>query len=84
MKTYIVLLRGINVGGRNVLPMKELVGLLERIGCRDVRTYIRSGPGGVGRSKLAAGWEKLLGVPMTDRNWRTVGALREMAEEIAP
>ena len=84
MKTFIVLLRGINVGGKKALPVNELVGLLERIGCRDVRTYIRSGPDGVARSKLAASSEKLLGVWMTDRNWRTVGTLRDMAEELAP
>jgi uncharacterized protein (DUF1697 family) len=36
-------------------------------------------PEGVGRSKLAASIEKLVGVPMTDRNWRTVYKLREMA-----
>lgn len=36
-------------------------------------------PEGVGRSKLAANSEKLLGVPMTDRNWRTVCKLMEMA-----
>lgn len=43
MKTYIILLRGINVGGRNILPMKELVSLMESIGCQDVKTYIQSG-----------------------------------------
>lgn len=43
MKTYIILLRGINVGGRNILPMKELVSLMEGIGCQDVKTYIQSG-----------------------------------------
>lgn len=36
-------------------------------------------PEGVGRSKLAASAEKLLGVPMTDRNWRTVCKVMEMA-----
>lgn len=36
-------------------------------------------PEGVGRSKLAASCEKLLGVPMTDRNWRTVCKIMEMA-----
>jgi uncharacterized protein (DUF1697 family) len=36
-------------------------------------------PEGVGRSKLAASSEKLLGVPMTDRNWRTVCKLMAMA-----
>lgn len=38
-------------------------------------------PDGVGRSKLAAKAEKLLGVVMTDRNWRTVCKIREMAAE---
>ena len=36
-------------------------------------------PDGVGRSKLAASAEKLLGVSMTDRNWRTVINVRELA-----
>jgi uncharacterized protein (DUF1697 family) len=43
VKTYIALLRGINVVGNNLLPMKELVALLGELGCRSVRTYIRSG-----------------------------------------
>jgi uncharacterized protein (DUF1697 family) len=178
MNTYIALFRGINVGGKNSLPMKELVALLEGIGSQKVRTYIQSGnavfqsaeknplqlsiqiatevkkrhgfepyvlileldaitrsmaknpfpeaetdpaslhlgflastpknpdlkkldslrkeserfylidnvfylhvPEGVGRSKLAASIEKLLGVPMTDRNWRTVCKIKELAEE---
>ena len=38
-------------------------------------------PEGVGRSKLAASTEKLLGVPMTDRNWRTVCKVMEMVRE---
>jgi uncharacterized protein (DUF1697 family) len=178
MKTCIALLRGINVGGKNTLPMKELVVILEGIGARKVKTYVQSGnvvfqsvesdfsrlskkltaeikkhrgfepyvlilgleaiekaiaknpfpeaeaepsslhlgflaavpenpdlekldrlkkeseryrlvgsvfylhaPDGIGRSKLAASTEKLLGVPMTDRNWRTVCKIREMACE---
>lgn len=43
VETYAALLRGINVGGRNTLPMKELVEILERAGAKDVRTYIQSG-----------------------------------------
>lgn len=177
MKTYITLFRGINVGGKNTLPMKELVALLEDIGCQNVKPYIQSGnvvfqskvnepsqlsnnisveimkrrgfepfilllgleelekaitnnpfpeaendpmalhvgflasapknpdletlenlrkdserfylidtvfylhaPEGVGRSKLAANTERLLGVPMTDRNWRTVCKIKGMAQ----
>jgi uncharacterized protein (DUF1697 family) len=177
MKTYIALFRGINVGGNNSLPMKDLVAALESVGARDVATYIQSGnavfrseeqdaallaegiraaigerhgfeprvlvlgseeleeavgsnpfpeaesepktlhlyflavsperpdldalegikgdrerfvlsdgvfylhaPDGIGRSKLAANAEKLLGVPATARNWRTVRKVMEMAD----
>jgi uncharacterized protein (DUF1697 family) len=176
MKTYIALLRGINVLGKNSLPMKELVALLERVGARNIKTYIQSGnavfqsdakkvpqlsarltnaiqkrygfsphvlilgpeaiesaiahnpfseaegeptslhlgflsstpkspdiekldairkaserfhlgdrvfylhtPEGFGKSKLPASAERLLGVPMTYRNWRTVCKIMEMA-----
>jgi uncharacterized protein (DUF1697 family) len=180
MNIYIAFFRGINVGGNNSLPMKELVALLGDIGAKQVRTYIQSGnavfhgnetdpsrlarqlsaeikkrrgfephilvldlaamdmaiaenpfpeaeadpsslhlgflastpnkpdleklnrirkeserfhlgdkvfylhaPEGVGRSRLAANAEKLLGVPMTDRNWRTVCKVRELAGQQA-
>lgn len=43
MNKYIALLRGINVGGNNKLPMKELVTVLEEIGLKRVKTYIQSG-----------------------------------------
>lgn len=43
MTTYIALLRGINVGGHNKIPMKELKQLLTDAGFADVRTYIQSG-----------------------------------------
>lgn len=174
MKTYLALFRGINVGGNNKLPMKELVAVLEELGLKNVRTYIQSGnvvfdgkgeptalatkmgaaikksrgfepkvlvldaarleqaikanpfpegeaegntlhfnfleiaptkpdlagiekikaaseryklvgdvfylhaPEGIGRSKLALSMEKLLGVPMTGRNWNTVKKLQEL------
>ncbi|MDA0204517.1 MAG: DUF1697 domain-containing protein [Acidobacteria bacterium] len=40
---YAALLRGINVGGKNKLPMKELIELFAAAGCTDVETYIQSG-----------------------------------------
>ena len=43
MNRYILLFRGINVGGNNLLPMKELKLLLERENYQDVKTYIQSG-----------------------------------------
>jgi len=178
MYTWIALFRGINVGGRQILPMKELKVLLEKIGCSSVTTYIQSGnvvfrhdeanaaklqaliaravhttfgfdarvllltpaqlssaqsknpfsegesepktlhlyflaedavisnlesfevvrseteqfqligrvfylhaPDGIGRSKLAARVEKLLGVPATARNWRTVQKVLQLAAD---
>jgi uncharacterized protein (DUF1697 family) len=43
MTTWIAFLRGINVGGNNMLSMNELAILLEKIGCSDVNTYLQSG-----------------------------------------
>jgi len=43
VKAYLILLRGINVGGRNPVPMARLRTLLEDLGYKDVSTYIASG-----------------------------------------
>lgn len=42
-QTAVALLRGINVGGKNLLPMKALTDIFVSIGCTDVKTYIQSG-----------------------------------------
>ncbi|TWT38625.1 DUF1697 domain-containing protein [Blastopirellula retiformator] len=43
MPSYLAFFRGINVGGDNKLPMKELTAILESLGCTRVQTYIQSG-----------------------------------------
>ena len=43
MTTFIALLRSVNVGGNNKLPMASLQALCEKIGLQDVCTYIQSG-----------------------------------------
>ena len=43
MPRWIALFRGINVGGNNVLPMRDLVSHLEALKLKNVRTYIQSG-----------------------------------------
>jgi uncharacterized protein (DUF1697 family) len=43
MTAYVALLRGINVGGNNILPMQEFRNLLASLGCEDIATYIQSG-----------------------------------------
>jgi uncharacterized protein (DUF1697 family) len=40
---FIGLLRGINVGGRNKIPMSDLCKLCAEIGCGDIQSYIQSG-----------------------------------------
>jgi uncharacterized protein (DUF1697 family) len=41
--THVALLRGVNVGGKNRLPMSELVKFFAKAGCAEVRSYIQSG-----------------------------------------
>ncbi len=43
MKTYAILMRGINVGGKNKIPMADLRTCLEKLGFSNVSTYIASG-----------------------------------------
>ena len=42
-RRYVALLRGVNVGGRNKLPMADLRDIFSAAGCSAVRTYIQSG-----------------------------------------
>jgi uncharacterized protein (DUF1697 family) len=43
MILQLALLRGINVGGKNKLPMRDLSALFVEAGCENVRTFIQSG-----------------------------------------
>lgn len=43
MTTYVALLRGVNVGGKNMLKMADLKKQLEHVGLTRVRTYLQSG-----------------------------------------
>jgi uncharacterized protein (DUF1697 family) len=43
MTTFVVMLRGINVSGRNRLAMDDLRGIIADSGGTDVQTYIQSG-----------------------------------------
>jgi uncharacterized protein (DUF1697 family) len=40
---YVALLRGINVSGKNMIPMPRLAAAFEAAGCSEVATYIQSG-----------------------------------------
>lgn len=43
MTTYVAFLRGINVGGKKPIKMKELAGVMSGAGFKNVRTFIASG-----------------------------------------
>jgi len=43
METYIAVLRGINVSGKNMIKMPALITSMEKIGFKNVRSYLQSG-----------------------------------------
>lgn len=43
MSRHVAMLRGINVAGKNRLPMADLVAMFTAAGCTDVTSYIQSG-----------------------------------------
>ena len=43
VSTHVALLRGVNVGGKNKLPMEDLRAMFTLAGCAAVETYIQSG-----------------------------------------
>lgn len=43
MKRFVALLRGINVSGKNKIPMAELKKNFENLGFAEVKTYLNSG-----------------------------------------
>ena len=43
MAVYVALLRGINVGGRGILSMKDLIAMCGQLRFANARTYIQSG-----------------------------------------
>lgn len=43
MTTYVALLRGINVGGKNKVAMADLREFLARLGLADAKTLLQSG-----------------------------------------
>ncbi len=43
MKRYIAFLRGVNISGKNKVPMAELKKCFEKLGFGEVKTYLNSG-----------------------------------------
>ncbi len=85
MSTFVVMLRSINVGGRNRVAMADLRALVSSLGFGDVVTYLQSGNvvcsgrGGprVAAKTIAGGIEEVLGlaVPVVVRTDRELGGI---------
>ena len=95
MTTYIGLLRGINVGGNNMVAMADLRDMMTKIGFSDVKTLLQSGnvvfraaakaPAKL-ESQLEAALEKRLGLKIefhvrTADEWRSVIAANPFGAE---
>ncbi len=84
---HVSLLRGINVGGHNLVSMARLRALYEALGCDDVATYLQSGnvvfhrarnPAGVGRGVERAIKRELgLDIRVLDRSHADLAAIIE-------
>lgn len=84
---FVALLRGINVGGKNLISMADLRGELERAGYAAVETYIQSGnvlfETDAPRSGLEASIESLLAERLGCPVLVVVRSHRQLAEVVA-
>lgn len=90
MPSSVALVRGINVGGNNLIRMPDLVECFRDAGYGNVRTYVQSGnvlfaPDHAGGPELEDALERMLeerfNIPeMTARSWRTTTRIFEMLE----
>lgn len=84
MPRYVALLRGINVGGKNRLPMTELAAIFERLGAAHVRTYIQSGNVLFEASaRTAAGLPSAVAAAIEERYGYRVPVVLRSASELA-
>ena len=82
--SYVALLRGINVGGNNKLPMKDLASLFAKAGCSDVQTYIQSGNVVFGaRAKAAEGIASVITNDIEKRFGFSVPVIVRSAQQIS-
>src|SRR5512138_2899169 len=88
MNQYVALLRGINVGGKNIIKMADLRACFEALGFDEVRTYIQSGNvlfhrEKTGRDALTSRIEKALADTFSYQLPVVVRSDKEMAAVVA-
>jgi uncharacterized protein (DUF1697 family) len=80
---YIALLRAVNLGPANKLPMTELKAICERLGFAQVKTYIASGNVVFTTKKTAAQVKAELEAELARYAGKPVGVLVRTAQEMA-
>lgn len=82
MTLTILLLRGINLGGRNRLAMADLKTLAERVHVTPTQVWLHT-PEYLSGSLNGERMDRLMGVPATARNWHSVSGIHALAEKLA-
>ena len=85
MSPYVALLRGINVGGKNLIKMTDLKACFEGLGFKEVRTYIQSGnvlfsAAGLSQANLTKRIEETLSKTFNFQSRVVVRSLKQMKE----
>lgn len=88
MARYVLLLRGINVGGKNLIRMTALKACFEDAGLQDVRTYIQSGnvlfrAAGSEQAKLTKHIEDALSTTFNYESRVVVRSLKQMKDIVS-
>jgi uncharacterized protein (DUF1697 family) len=83
MPVYVALLRAVNVGGTGALVMSGLKAICERLGFRDVATYIQSGNVLFRSDEPETKVQSLLEAAITERMGKAPGVLLRSAGELA-
>ena len=83
MKSFIALLRAVNVGGTGKLPMSDLKDLCEELGFARVRTYIASGNVVFTSAKSESAVKKALEASLEAYADKPVGVCVRSAAEMA-
>ena len=82
MTRAVVLLRAVNLGGRNRIAMPDFRSLLEGVGCTDVATYVQSGNAVVTTRRSASSLEAAVAAALRSELDLPVDVLIRTASEL--
>ena len=83
MTGYVALLRGVNVGGHNLVPMASLPPIFTSLGFRDVATFIASGNVVFAADRLDRGAVEAIEARLAGELGRSIGVVLRSHAELA-